>query len=237
MNQAVIELTAAQQRSQSSLVSMLEGPIESAWSLINSDDPSSMTDYINSVLAVTKKFGLVSANQAAKFYEAVRKAEGFPAQFTASFGDLATLDKVDSSVRWATKDLWTPEPPIEEIKKRVQAVSSKNVLDTGRSTVLKNAHRDRRSRGWAREVEAGACSFCAMLATRGAVYKSEDSAKFEAHDHCHCIAVPTFGQYEPTAQVREWQQLYKESTRGARGSKNAIAAFRKAYEAKYTPSA
>lgn len=231
MNATVVELTAAQQRSQMALTSMLVDPLDAAWSVVNQNDPASMSEYIASVVALTKRFGLVSANRSAAYYEAVRKAEGFTSSFHVPLAPTAPLDKVTTSVRWATKDLWSPEPSIEEIKARVHAVTTKNVLDAGRMTVLNTANRDRRSHGWAREVEPGCCSFCAMLATRGAVYKSDQSASFEAHDHCHCIAVPTFSAYEPTAQVREWQQLYKSSTRGVRGSANMRNAFRQAFDA------
>lgn len=41
--------------------------------------------------------------------------------------------------------------------------------------------------GWARVLTGERnCSFCAMLASRGAVYKSEKTAGFEPHDRCDC---------------------------------------------------
>lgn len=43
-----------------------------------------------------------------------------------------------------------------------------------------------------RRITSGtACAFCRMLAGRGAVY-SENTGRFQAHDHCACTAEPDF---------------------------------------------
>lgn len=46
---------------------------------------------------------------------------------------------------------------------------------------------------WARVPDIGACNFCMMLATRGAVYLSRESAagKGGYHSHCRCLPVPS----------------------------------------------
>lgn len=67
---------------------------------------------------------------------------------------------------------------------------SRHVLDAGRETVTGSLARD--GRGW-RRVTRGAlsCSFCRMLAGRGAVYKAGTS-RFQSHDHCGCQAEPVY---------------------------------------------
>jgi hypothetical protein len=65
--------------------------------------------------------------------------------------------------------------------------ASRMVLDGGRETITRSAIADPRARGWARVTSTRPCSFCEMLAGRGAVYK-EDTADFQAHDHCACSA-------------------------------------------------
>jgi hypothetical protein len=54
-------------------------------------------------------------------------------------------------------------------------------------TIKYNAGIDSRHVGWAR-VPTGSetCSFCIMLASRGAVYKSEKTAGGHGHYHSHC---------------------------------------------------
>jgi hypothetical protein len=64
-------------------------------------------------------------------------------------------------------------------------------LQPGRDTVRRSSVADPASAGWARSTSGNACEFCEMLAGRGAVY-SEDTADFEAHGHCNCVAVPVW---------------------------------------------
>lgn len=74
--------------------------------------------------------------------------------------------------------------------------------------------------GYRRQAEAGACPFCQMLAGRGAVYLSQESAGTVVgrgktptahgsrpigrtfHDHCHCRVVPVYGTGSARAAVR-----------------------------------
>lgn len=106
----------------------------------------------------------------------------------------------------------------------------KLVLDVGRDTIINSVAADPKAKAWARVPEPGCCYFCAMLATRGAVY-NEESVQFKTHDHCRCQPEPVFNAYEPTAQIREWQALWAETTRGVHGMKNMQKAWRKAFEA------
>lgn len=225
---------ASQQALQSGLVAALAGPLEVAWQdYLDVHDATTIPAYLQAVHALTRSFGLISANEASKSYVAMRKAAGINGTFKVPLAAPANSQKVDASVRWATSDLWTGETDLEVTKRKVLGVTQKNVLDTGRETILKAVQSDHKALGWARETTPGCCSFCALLATRGAVYRTEQTASFESHDHCHCFAVPSFTSFEPTAQVRDWQSLYKESTQGVHGSANMRNAFRQAYEAKY----
>ncbi len=226
-----------QQASQAALVSMLAGPLDNAWELLTPSEPSTMDRFITAITALIHHFGLASGTQAAKSYQADRKAAGIPGSYSARPAPTAAPDKIDASIRWATKDLWVPNPDIATAKTQVAGVVEKDILDVGRMTIINAAQHDRKAQGWARETEPGACSFCAMLAVRGAVYRSETSASFESHDHCRCFAAPVFTSHEPSAQVREWQALYQSSTKGVRGSKAMRAAFRKAFDAAYPPKA
>lgn len=223
---------ASQQVQQATLVSLLGTPLDNAWQLLDATDPTTLATFITAVDAVTHQFGRISGNEAAKYYEALRLQEGIRGVFRALPAPPADSAKVDASIRWATKDLWQPNADPSSIKSLVTNVTEKNVLDTGRQTILNATKNDRRAKGWARETEPGACAFCAMLASRGAVYHY-NRGDFQAHNACRCFAVPVFNAFEATAQVREWQQLYRDSTTGVRGSKAMRNAFRQAYEAKY----
>lgn len=64
----------------------------------------------------------------------------------------------------------------------------------------------------------GPCGFCAMLASRGPVYKSSESAGIRAdryHDHCFCTCTPVFTSkhWEGKEQQTEYERVYNEVVR------------------------
>lgn len=65
-------------------------------------------------------------------------------------------------------------------------------LNGGRETILNTINADPKAVGYERVTSGNACEFCSMLADRGAVY-GEESADFEAHDHCACGAEVVYG--------------------------------------------
>lgn len=77
---------------------------------------------------------------------------------------------------------------------------------------------------WARVVhpsENGPCGFCVMLASRGPVYSSSQTAGLRAdafHDHCHCTVVPVFTsrEWEGKAAQEEAARTYDEVVRKGR---------------------
>lgn len=83
---------------------------------------------------------------------------------------------------------------------------------------------------WARVTTSPEpCAFCVMLASRGAVYKSEAGAKgfnsHQYHDNCHCIVVPVFGSNVATEQSDAYYELWQQATSGYSG-REALNAFR-----------
>lgn len=75
---------------------------------------------------------------------------------------------------------------------RVIGTMAKLVLAGGRRTITGGVSADRKALGWTRVTSGDPCTFCRMLASRGAVYKSERSAEFDAHDHDACVPEPLF---------------------------------------------
>lgn len=98
---------------------------------------------------------------------------------------------------------------IDQAKKTAaDAVAAKGVklaADGGRAPLQAEVRQGRNGAvGYARVADADPCPFCAMLASRGAVYRSdsfEDSAglfsgdgKFKVHDGCGCTLEPVYGR-------------------------------------------
>jgi hypothetical protein len=198
------------------------------------------------VVQEVQRHAQVSATLAVQQYRRERVAAGAGRGFTPVPADPPVIAQVSQAVDWAVQPLWSADvltqplteagsSAIADAKARLAAAAERQVLDTGRQTIVDNAKADRKAKGWARVPEPGACSFCLMLATRGAVYRSEQSGGFKTHDHCRCHVEPVFTAYEPSARVREAQALWATSTRGKSGTAARIA-FRQAVEGRTAPS-
>lgn len=97
-----------------------------------------------------------------------------------------------------------------------------------RDTVMATFADSQRIVGWQRITSGSECAFCAMLASRGAVY-SEAGVDFQAHNHCSCSAEPLY-EREPTPQwVEDLRSEWNETTEGLSG-RDALNAFRRARE-------
>ncbi|MEV5136255.1 hypothetical protein AB0K71_15705 [Streptomyces syringium] len=129
---------------------------------------------------------------------------------------------------------------------RQAAAASRVAMNGGRSSVWAHMRRDRRALGYVRLSKSGTpCGWCAMLISRGPVYKSKASATFSDgdryHDNCHCYAAPIFNwqQFqgsELTALSREYEALWPKVTRGLSG-KAAVSAWRRFIRQKHKAAA
>lgn len=108
--------------------------------------------------------------------------------------------------------------------------ASRHVLTGGRQSLLTLLDGDPQALGWARVTDGDPCAFCALLASRGPVYKSRESASFQPHDACACQPEPVYSRDSLwPGRGPEFRRLYREATRGYSGQ-DAINAFRRAYE-------
>lgn len=111
-------------------------------------------------------------------------------------------------------------PDVEDVQlamiNRVGGAASRHVKQESRDLVRRTA--DLNGMRWARRLSgAENCPFCAMLASRGAVYSSEheaggaDGRKY--HDHCDCTAelVPDLKNWEGKQQADELYHMWQKS--------------------------
>lgn len=131
----------------------------------------------------------------------------------------------------------TPQQAMEAAAVRMVGTTQYLALEGGRQVMQRSIDEDDRATGWSRVTDADPCAWCAMLASRGPVYKSAKTAGDPRqggnsyHDHCACQAWPAFTNDEPFIGVAE--RLYDDwlrETRG-RGGKHAVNAFRRWWEA------
>lgn len=114
----------------------------------------------------------------------------------------------------------------------VSGSATRLALAPARDMLIEASRADEQAVGWARLTDAKPCYFCALLASRGPVYHTRETADFRAHDHCACTVVPMFSRSAPwPGRAREWQRLYNATTGGVSG-KEKLRAFRRAYTAR-----
>lgn len=114
------------------------------------------------------------------------------------------------------------QPPVQAMDNaavKLAGAASRLAQQGARQAVLRSVKADHEALGWARITSGSPCAFCAMLASRGPVYKTEQSAAFEAHNHCMCVAMPVFSQKDVLntdfpALAAQWKRV----TRGLSGA-------------------
>jgi hypothetical protein len=210
--------------------------------------------WIDAVTEVVDRYAETSATLAADFYDGERETAAVPGTFTVPLADPPSDEQVDTSLRWATKDLWPRDEAdatvaqLEPLDVRLEAamgkadsVAQKLVADSGRETLRQAVKQDRYAVAYARAASLGACSFCKLMASRGSVYKTAETAGRDAnerfsgdasvvkfHNDCHCGIIPVFrGQkFELSAHAAEWDRLYREYAQGHPGDQ--LRLFRRA---------
>lgn len=110
-----------------------------------------------------------------------------------------------------------------------------------RQTLLRTVAEDTVVQGWIRVTDADPCYFCAMLASRGPVYKRGSFSRSDprytgpgtakVHDHCACTVEPVYSTDTGwPGQSRELQRLWNRHIRGRYSGREAINAWRRLYE-------
>lgn len=145
------------------------------------------------------------------------------------------VDKIDSG-RTADEVDKLRDEVHRQVGGQQAAAAERVAMNGGRSTVWNHASRDRRAIGYIRLSRTGTpCGWCAMLISRGPVYRSSASAQYadgdRYHDNCHCYAEPVFSreQYNSSSLYelnRRYEELWPTVTSGLSG-KAAVAAWRR----------
>jgi len=139
----------------------------------------------------------------------------------------------------------TPQQAMDAAAVRMVGSTQYLALEGGRSVMQRSIGADEMATGWSRVTDSDPCAWCAMLASRGPIYKSAQTAGDPRqggnryHDHCGCQAWPAFTLDEPFIGLAD--QLYSDWRRvtSGTGGRDAVNAFRRWWEsegrAAYTP--
>lgn len=191
------------------------------------------------VEAIVAQYGRGSSAAALNSYRMQRREAGILGRPSLRMPPLPTHEAVTATVEHVLTPLYGPpdQQATDSAEQALESSVERLVLDQGLTAIIDAVQSDKAARGWARVTEPGACYFCALLATRGAVYKTQATADFRAHvkqpdgsgGTCRCHAEPVFNAYEPTAQARQWMADHKRLKDENSGSLSLIQ-WRRAYE-------
>lgn len=118
--------------------------------------------------------------------------------------------------------------------------ASRIVLDGGRATVAETVKKDPAAVGWFFNTDGDPCHWCAMIASRGVVYKKhsldQSNAKFigngtaKVHNRCGCALAPAFSRSQPLPAINGIaEDVYMESTKDVHYTE-AVATFREGWD-------
>lgn len=130
-----------------------------------------------------------------------------------------------------------PQEALRSSASAVAATSARLVADGGRRPLAREVSQGRNGAvGYARVVDADPCPFCSMLASRGAVYRSNafdgsaslfaGDGKFKVHDGCGCTLEPVYGR-RVTDLPPGAAELAKEWAEVASGQPDPFAYWRR----------
>lgn len=177
-------------------------------------------------------YGDASALLAADWYDGLREQAAAPGRFRARMADSPPREQAAAVARWAAGPLFGAQPDPAQALRNLSGGVQRLVLQPARDTIADSVDEDPADARWAR-VPSGAttCAFCRLLASRGAVYHSEESAGGLAnsyHGRCDCVPTPVWpGESEPY-DVDALLEEYNAARAKAGGDpRNILAQMRK----------
>lgn len=187
------------------------------WATLTDLEPDRVRDAAREFMPIlANTYGEVSASAAADFYETARTASTARGAFEATMPDSDAALMAARSVRWATDPLYTGDP--DAALSRMGAAVDEAALQQGRNTIMLNAKRDRATPRFARVPVGKSCAWCYMLASRGPVYRSAETAGAarKYHAKCDCQPVPSWDQGKDLPEGYDFEAMYETYLR-ARG--------------------
>lgn len=175
---------------------------------------------------LVREFQVAAVSLGADYYVDLRDRAGVAGNYRVPVIDPWDTDQISGYIDAAVDEAQRPSDAVQ--------FGQHLALNAGTDEIFAAIENDPHRPRWARVTHGAACSFCLMVAGRGATYRSESSAHFRSHKGCHCDVEPSFTSYEPPAHIRAARTLYAESTGGFTGSNEKQNAFRRALYAERT---
>ena len=209
--------------------------IRAFWGTLPSDPVAASGVLAVAVPEVVDTYGTLASLAAIDFYSQVRGSSTFRPQLPRPVPDR----QVAASVRWAISPLFDPSAVSQaedglEALTRVVTITDRNVANQGHETIYQSGIADPRQPKFARVPVGDTCAWCRLMASRGAVFRTEATAKFRrSHAKCDCKVSPVFDgedlPYDRQALLDEYQAARDKASKGS--IKAITAEIRKGSEA------
>lgn len=224
---AGIALSGAHDAAQTSQVAKALKEVALIWS--GTIDPYNLDatapNYLSAAAASVASHHSSASLLAANYYDLLRDVEANPAALKASkwtgakpaspLPPVAVYTSLNVTGPIAFKQAMGAGATIEQAQakalKSTMGATTRLVEAGPRATIAQNTAKDHLAKGWMRRSQGVPCSFCAMLISRGPVYRSRATARFRAHDFCNCRAYPYFQGTGWTSQSTEYRDMWDEA--------------------------
>jgi len=190
------------------------------WAIWQPGEPGTTATLIAATLPLVRAYHGASATLAAGYYEAFRATEGAGGVATPRLAPVVADGELVAAL-YATTRLTARERAMldgpqaggvkEALFTRTAGAVTRLVFRGGRDTIVGSVVADKQALGWFRVTDGDPCAFCALLAGRGPVFKTEQSASFEAHDHCGCTAMPLWPGTKLPAATQRYRDIYERA--------------------------
>lgn len=186
---------------------------------------------IDHVNYIQETYGSASESIGSLFFDNALSSDGKLAN--AVMAGTANSQQVSNSVRYWARHLFGEDPDLDAFVDGVSAFVRRTVthaadLSVAESAVSTNEQQDLGIR-YARVPQGPTCSFCIMLASRGFVYASKESAGElgQYHDDCNCRIVAGMPGtevegYDPKGMYERYLSCRDAITHGETGSRNPV---------------
>ena len=168
--------------------------------------------------AVMLTYGAASAELGARWFDTCSPSDAAPAELSTS----AAKRRLHEGVAYEWGRFAADEIGSRELVDGCTARAKEAVLSAASETLFQSTASDARTRGgevrYTRVASGGSCAFCALLAAEDRTFDSEDTAAFDAHDGCMCVAVPYHGADDVSGYDRsDYENMYEKARDTVRG--------------------
>lgn len=218
---------AAYRQAQRDVVTLARADLVAWWRTLDVSDARAATAALQAFVPdLVAAYGDTAATVAADYFDQLRaEAATGGRAYRAVVAQPVPVGQAQASARWAAGPLFGAQPDSGQALRLLAGAVQRLVQQAGRDTLARNIARDPSRPRWAR-VPGGLtpCAFCRMVASRGAVYLSAESAGMNNrwHDDCTCQPVAVWQGQELPYDADALYEQYLAARAEAGGSTKAI---------------